>query len=358
MDTVFSPAVLSFIRDVYLETIVDDFEALDELKTRLLTELITNPNLSTISTNFRNEVLLMVEIVDNVMIDALPALLQKEDYDNIEDVIGSSLENKEGTTLCKKYITSKQCDKKPELFELMIGRLIGTYALDRIRGYAVSKMSNPDDGMLSTARQLCKILCEISKTCFYERTSDKYLHQVLRTKLHTERCAVLSEHETPLRHIPIQFPGDETEPIVRPFVKISAKNRSEMIDWEMTSRVDDFVFAIGILQESIDGADIRLYSNSMIPFHEQNGKRPQLFTTSSNFPYVAGMPFGVVCDRKLTVFDDKTKHLVCVTLVKYLQMIVDYCEHTKTPMGTYKDLLECCENPDKIPPANPFFKYI
>ena len=205
------------------------------------------------------------------------------------------------------------------------------------------------------AERLAQIICAAAKGCAFERKKDLFLSEVLKPKLHAERIVNLAWGQPPMRAIPDQYgDGEETNDLVAPFIDIPLGVRAKSIDFRTDKRIDAFVFATAILQEIVDKDNIRIYSNTEVPFSETDNVC-QLYVCCSNF---TGVPagFGVIMSQSMISTSADSCYPIMGILLNLIRRRIA-ADLTGASTASFRSLLECCE--EQHPSAsNVFLKYI
>ena len=284
--------------------------------------------------------------------------------DRVSELVGTPITDEDATRFCRTYLLAKGADADRKAWLLMLGRLVAWEAHLRVAGSGVragyeytSSLRSGDQERIESER-LARIITAFTRVCTFERKRDLFLSQILRTKLYSERIALLGWSEPPMRQVPAQFgDGDETNQLVKPYVDITPEDRVYAIDFSNDTSVDAFVFTTSVLQEMLDMDNIRIFANTEVPFSETDTV-PQPFVICSNF---VGLPsgFGVVHRRRLSVVDPGSDYPICATLLDLVRRRI-----RDPPPGTperalksFKALLQCCED-DHPPVSNVFLKYL
>jgi hypothetical protein len=273
----------------------------------------------------------------------------------VAEIIGTPIDNEEGTMYCRRNLLAKGGDTNYDVWLLMLGRIMAWESHLWVTQYSYTATMFGNAAEQFQADRLARIITAAASVCTFERKRDLFLSEILRTKLNAERLVLLAWGEAPMRAIPAQYgTGEETNNVVRPFIDVPLSERATGILYRSDRRIDSFVFSIAIVQELVDMDDIRIFTNTEIPFSESDPVA-QPFVVCSNF---VGLPtgFGIVENRCLSSCDDTSDFPICAVILDLVRRRIR-SPLPGTNVKSYINLLQCCE--DLHPPAsNVFLKYL
>jgi hypothetical protein len=279
-----SGPVLRYIQDVLIGRLktASDTEGLVDLATFLEDEILTNKAISVSprghnTSTFRDEVACVLAIVNDIIYtwdDPLPPYDLRFDQ-TVLDKTGSDMEETDYSIQCTRGVLQQEADAirqlpaNAEVYKLMCGRHIASLAYARVTLYDHIVQLPTDEP--AVYERLEFILGSLAHACIWNNTKDIYFHDSLKPKLCAERLALMAANESPLRQMPRQYPGKAANDLGSRYLDVTAGDRERNIDWAISGRIDDFVFAISILRE--------LYVTPTPPHHHH---RAPLLTTPSH----------------------------------------------------------------------------
>jgi len=241
--------------------------------------------------------------------------------------------------------TQRSTVERQEVVDLMIGRVMAGFAYDQVRHY---KYTTHLVSGCDSAERMAQIITELAASCIFDSTGDLFLHMCLRPKLSAERLAQLIWKEPPLHQLAKQIRGDDTNKTVFPLIETRASDRAKLVDWSTSTDPDDYMFAIAILCEYVQGSKLDVFVNTEIPFAAPDRTHPFVF--SMNFlPFSHGI--GIMKNNVLTVLDKSVPFPIPTLLLHLARARVS---ESSGALG-YKQLADCCDTPDLVTSENPFY---
>jgi len=333
-DAVCTPAEASFIRDIGLASRDD----LLDIAEKIYRSLNGYPQEDAL---FRQELCLLARMLT----DKNTSLIEPNFVEKLKSCIDNDIDDDETNLFCYQHVLSIGADKNAPLHERMIGRLLAVNAYNRIATYSYCTIQPYAN--IEYAKNLTRYISNFAPACKWTRKNDAYLHQMGRMLLPADQVALLhieGETSNPLKHLSNYYsPGNLTD-LIAPIIDTPPGIRVTSIDWEKSTNIDDFIFALSILQEMVDQDDLFLLTGPHITFHEKMAKT-HLFLVSGNFT-VSARGFGLVDACSMTVVDTSMPFCIPLTLMEII------CR--RSDKNSYTQLLECCQNPDVVSAVNPF----
>lgn len=333
-DAVCTPAEASFIRDVALAS-RDDLHIIAE---KIYSSLNAFPQDDAL---FRQELCLLARMLS----DKNSTPIGVDFAENLTTYIDTDIDDEEANLFCYTRVLSVGADKNESLHERMIGRLLAINSYNRIATYSYTIIQPYAN--IESAKNLTRYLSNFAPACKWTRKNDAYLHQMGRMLLPADQVALLhieGETSNPLKRLSNYYsPGSLTD-LLAPIIDTPPGIRVTSIDWEKSTSINDFIFAVSILQEMVDQDDLYLLTGPHITFHEKMSK-PHLFLVSGNFT-VSARGFGLLDSCSMTVVDTTIPFCIPLTLMEIIQR--------RSDNNSYTHLLECCQNPEVVSATNPF----
>lgn len=199
------------------------------------------------------------------------------DYDALDEWCGDSEMNGSYAPLTDEMIACFLAPTSSLLYNRCFGCALASLAQQKLETIPRINTEATTDDRLCRIRYLA---ITYSRKCTYERTGDKYIHGLLRSKLHCWRAMLLPITETPYDSVSDQFGADAND-IVRPFFEIQPSTRMDNTTWT-DNRDRDFIhFLVGVVREIIDFNEFPVYSNLDIMIGIAS-KKPFMFTIDSS----------------------------------------------------------------------------
>jgi len=333
-DAVCTPAEASFIRDVALASSDD----LLDIAEKIYGSLNAHPQEDAL---FRQELCLLARM----LIDKNTTPIGPDFVEKLTACIDNDIDDDDANLFCYKHVLSIGADKNAPLHERMIGRLLAVNAYNRIAGYnycIIQPYAN-----IEYAKNLTRYLSNFAPACKWTRKNDAYLHQMGRMLLPADQVALLhieGETSNPLKHLSNYYAPSNLTDLLAPIIDTPPGIRVSSIDWENSTRTEDFIFAVSIMQEMVDQDDLYLLTGPHITFHEKMTKA-HLFLVSGNFT-VSARGFGLLDACCMTVVDPTLPFSIPLTLMEIITR--------RSDNNSYTHLLECCRNPELVSATNPF----
>jgi hypothetical protein len=251
--------VVSYIRDIWISKNINNIDALLELRGRIVLELVTDRTLGMTerllcTTPFRNDLIRL----SAVLTDTLEEWdLPKYDLSWDSDVLaltGTTFENTEYTKKCAMMAIQPGSDEPREspsaahVYDLIIGRYYAGLIYSHVVDTYTHSVITPDDDD-DICDRMVRIVQNLARVCVWDALGDRFFHLSVKTKLHAERVAIIAYNESPNEQLPRQYPGKAANDIGAKYMDMTPADRTDEMDWETSTDITDFVFAICILME-------------------------------------------------------------------------------------------------------------
>jgi len=290
----------------------------------------------------RNEVLYCVITMEKQINEVMDYVHLPDGFiTEIFEKIGSDISDKSVTKYCHLYITSKRVDGyDDDVICVMVGRLLADisaeYITNRFKlGYILSTETD------STIQHFETLITNMTHACDFSTVRDMFMDLGSASKLCCERLAYMARRERPRYQSAKQYPGVDLNELTRPYIDVGLSERVSGLDFEGSTKIDDFLFLVCVLCDMVDHFKASVYIGPHISFY--GGKSSQFFVVGTNFDVVSA-GFGIL---------DGDQMLRCAEPHGISRLLLYFLRKSRCDA-----FLECCDDPDNVQKKNIYRKYV
>lgn len=268
------------------------------------------------------------------------------DYDALDEWCGDSETDGSYQPPTAEMIACFLAPTSSLLYNRCFGCALASFAQQKLEEIPRTNKEATTDDRLCRLRYLA---ITYSRKCTYERTGDKYIHGLLRSKLHCWRTMLLPVSQTPYDSISEQF-GPDANDIVRPFFEVQPSTRMDNTTWTGNRDRDFLHFLVGVIREILDFNDFVIYSNLDIMIGIMS-KEPFMFTIDSSLLDLGiGSCAGVGFDGTLHILSG-SKCFALDVIWLFVSLSAPRCE-------SLSDLRRALDTPDLLDTHSMFYPFV
>lgn len=265
----------------------------------------------------------------------------------------ADITNNEVNSNIMQWLASKGSSMFPEGMRVAIGRVLAVLAYEDIKStltlITVPTKEYDDDvfiGMIKTFTYF------ITRTKL-DRTVDWQLHAYIRSRLSIASLGYLEQkpRETAMHAVNEDFKGEETNKLVRDFIRTPAVTRMNITNWDTDYSTMLFVIILGYLREVIDDISVPLLVNNEIASYKY-GDMPTPFILSGNFAGDFGTHIGYVHNKHMYVVHPQCSYPVLRTLLNWCGACIEHVTLDKS--AAFYCIYNSAIDPDSVESTNKY----
>jgi hypothetical protein len=271
--------------------------------------------------------------------------------------INTDIEDNVFNQECVQWLLSPGSELYPAARQLAIGRVIAVLAYECVREYQMHEISTMGhESGADVFTNLAHTLYKMAVECSFDRTVDWYLEAMMRTKLQAARMAYLRPSVKPMRALPEEIRGQDTNKLVRGFMRFKPSARFDAADWKYDYSTELYVTCIALFREISDDVIIPLCTNNEIACHQDHGI-PAPFVLTGNFPGSIGSHIGFVHETVMYTVHPSADHPVLRTLLAWCECCISATESDGNKSAPFRSFYNAAISPDRILPGDKYAKF-